>query len=966
MNLGKWALIDIETTGTDPQGDLVIDLGFLQFEGIKLVKTHSSLIHSERKLSHFIQKLTGITDEMLLVAPPWRETEMAMGELEGHQLLAHNSSFEESFLGKYFEGSHTKTEFQDTLLFLGLLFVDRSSLSLESFIVDFGISQNEQHRGLADSVDLLKVLLVSCALCLESKEFQHRKKLLFNAYTKYKLKEMWCFKLLDSPMEDLLSLAKTIDFDLKAKLAHTFTFFEKENSATESPDSDENNCPEDASFFSSLEFSGESVKSLWRHKNLNRLFPSYTHRKEQEQLSLRVGQSFKNSVHAIIQAPTGTGKTLGYLVPAGLFSLAQKSVVLVATGTKTLQHQIIKKDIPQLKKILGSTKKDLKVRSLVGSQNHLCELLFRHHGEEDLLMGTRPFHERYGLGLMEVIFGLNDVLGKQIKRGDIPYVLKKLNESVGAFEKNFAVDFRACIGKKCPHKGSCTYLEGLREAREADIIVGNHSLMFQWPKGISRPKHIIVDEAHKLEKEVSEAFKLETREGEFTRFVQSLEHLQGLGALFYLLNSAEDDSTELIAEIRETVNLHARALQDHLPPFRDVLERYFQSRSRYSSLYWNEAPMLLKNRLNDELSQSIYNYLENLAFIIKDLYDLITPHAQSYCSQDLKDENALLAFTKFESFYATLEQYHLCFQQLMKEDSKYASSFSYHEEYGFALTSVPIDVGEITYEQLLQGAESVIFTSATLGNADGSLGTRGMEWPLGHTYLPPEQRYRSGLFLPPLYDYENHAKVFLCDDVPPMNDKSFVPSVLEPVMELIKKLKGRSLLLFSSRVRFEMAREVLLKTLSHELPLFIQGMGNNVVEDYRKNPEGILMGMETFGEGIDLPGESLQFVLIDKIPDLRQDVVIQKRREFFESAFGNEFVDYFLSHRTRSLSQKLGRLLRRDEDRGGAIIVDGRIKRWKGKTIKEFTELTKPYHIHRSPLRDACAEISDFLLPYQN
>ena len=956
VSLGKWAVIDIETTGVHPQRDQVIDLGFLQFDGTKLIRTYSSLVRHEGKVSQFVQKLTGITSKMLRKAPAWGKTEVALGELENHQLLAHNASFESSFLERYFESSEGErlVEFQDSLFFLGLLFPERPSLNLESFITDFNINDEESHRGLLDARDLLKVMLVVCGLCLKKREYKTRKHLLVSLEAKYKLHEMWCFNLLNLSEEELTALAQSVEFDLWKHLEGLGGSGEQEKGGP----SLEMSCD--------LEFSGKNVKAIWQNKKLPKVFPGHRYRKAQEELSLRVGQSFKNNTHAMIQAPTGTGKTLGYLLPASLFSLGEEQRVLVATGTKTLQHQIMNKDLPLLRKILGVDEKELKVRSLVGSQNHFCELLHRRDLQEDLLMETRPFSQRYALATMDMVFGLNDLLGQEIKRGDVAYVLKKMNRDLEVMEKKIAVDFRACIGRKCPYKGSCTYFQGLLEARDAHIIVGNHALMFHWPKGLPRPGHVVVDEAHKLEKETSAAFSLELQERDLLVFVQSLEQQQGLSALFYLLNhqrGTTQETTELINNIRTEVKSHTVALRDHMGPFRDVCEQYFKRRAYYTSLYWNEAPMLEKNHLKDELSQGIFNHLESFHFIFKALDDLISPYAQLYSDKDFHEENALMAFSKFESFYATLEEYRQCLEQVLEDKTEYASSFSYHEEYGFSLQSIPIDVGRIVYEELLQGPESVVFTSATLGNSSGDFATQGVEWPLGHTYLDSKRRYRGGLFLPPVYDYKNNAKVFLCDDVPPMNDPHFLPTVLEHVINLIKKLAGKSLLLFSAKIRFELAREILLEKISNQFPLFVQGMGNNIVEEYRKSPQGILLGMEAFGEGIDLPGESLQFVFIDKIPDLRQDFVIKQRRDFFEQSFGNEFTDYFLAHRARSLAQKLGRLLRREQDIGGAIIVDARIKRWKGRTMSQFSRLMEPYEINRSPLAKACDEVYQFLSP---
>ena len=237
----------------------------------------------------------------------------------------------------------------------------------------------------------------------------------------------------------------------------------------------------------------------------------------------------------------------------------------------------------------------------------------------------------------------------------------------------------------------------------------------------------------------------------------------------------------------------------------------------------------------------------------------------------------------------------------------------------------------------------------------------GIEWSTGISYLSSEKRFKRGLFLPSLYDYKNKAKVFLCEDVPPFQDKNFVKTVLHPVMTLIRNIKGKSLLLFSARNRFKTACEILLDGLNAEIPIFIQGMGNSALENFKNTPESILIGMETFGEGVDIPGESLQFLFIDKIPDLRMDRIIEKRRSFFQKNIGNEFTHYYLAHRTRSLQQKLGRLLRSENDWGGAIIVDSRTKKWASKTMEQVKELMKPYEINRTNLGDACQEISKFI-----
>jgi ATP-dependent DNA helicase DinG len=237
---------------------------------------------------------------------------------------------------------------------------------------------------------------------------------------------------------------------------------------------------------------------------------------------------------------------------------------------------------------------------------------------------------------------------------------------------------------------------------------------------------------------------------------------------------------------------------------------------------------------------------------------------------------------------------------------------------------------------------------------------QGVEWMTGYTYLAPEKRFKSGLYLEAVYDYKNNSKVYLCPDTRNISDPMFVPELLTAVNPVIKALGGRTLLLFSSRLRFEKAVEIMLKEFEGKIPVFVQGLGKNVVEEFKREESAILLGMESFGEGIDIPGEKLQFIVVDKIPDVRQDLVIQKRRDFFEFKFGNEFNDYFLAHRTRSLHQKFGRLLRSESDHGAILLVDNRVKKWKGGTLRTFQKLMEPYQIISLPLNDACTSIKDY------
>lgn len=953
-SLGKWALIDIETTGIDASYDDIIDLGYLQFEGTQLVKKYSSLVKTEKPLSQFIQKLTGIKQSMINKAPRWQEVEVDLLELESHHLIAHNADFETKFLSKYFQNYDTdqREEFHDSILYLALLHPGRSSMNLESFLIDYALAESEMHRGYEDSLDLLKVMLVSTLVAREDKTFFKSVQQIVRDY--FDNGDFWLSKFLYLEEDELYEIAGQIDFDVDAAINK---FHEKNTNK------DIGNL--EALSWNNLNFSAEKIEEiLTSEEKLQQISPNYHFREAQLHLSKRVGQSFKNSIHSLIQAPTGTGKTLGYLIPSALFARENGERVLVATGTKALQNQAYSKDVPQLRKILGLDESKLKVTQLVGSSNHYCELLFRNKLQEDegLLGSLGPFAEKYAKAYMDILFMFNSLRSydQKINRLDAPYILKMLMPEFSDLDKEVAVDFRSCTGSKCPFSGSCSYIQGLREAQDSQIIIGNHALMMTWPKGVAKPEYIVVDEAHRIEKEATTMFTLGVSQKMLDSFIRSLESFQGIGALLYLL-SFEDASQEKTATIRKEVQAKREMIKEHQEDLPLLFETMFKKMPKYTSLYWNERLFPKKNDLKDATLTSIYNHLDSLSFIFESLYTYLYPYTTRYNVKDTDNDQKIMAITRFETFMASLEDIVVGLKTLIENSDEYTHSMMYKEGEGFVVQSAPVDVGRDIFKNVLENSKATIFTSATLANADGTMGVAGVEWMTGYLYLDNGRRFKTGLYLPPTFDYKNNTNIHICTDVPSIYQDDFVPRILDKVMPLILELGGRSLLLFSSKVRFEVAREILLKEYDSKIPIFIQGMGNNVVEDFKQANAGILLGMETFGEGIDIPGEKLQFLLVDKVPDLRLDLVIQDRRKFFDSHFGNEFNDYYLAHRTRSLHQKLGRLLRRTSDVGAAIIVDSRLSKWKGGTLKAFKNMMEPYEVHFSKIENACVEVAKYL-----
>lgn len=940
--------------------DQIIEVGFWRFEGLKLVDKYQSLVHLPHDLAPALTRLTGITSKQLKKAPRWEEVVPHVQELAGHTLLAHNADFEKSFLSSSFEKIERSrwgdipTSFVDSLMLFPLLDPKLSQLSLETILRNYKLKETEDHRALEDSRDMLRCLLRAKIIC--SHHPGHEK--LLNDWLAIKgLDTSWYGQFLGLGREQIEALASAIDMS-EQELMGMPTEIEKKSDN-----------PSSSRIFPQ-KFTGQDLEDFFhKDEEIRKFYPHYQVRDSQIQMAKRVGQCLKNHKHSLIQAPTGTGKTFGYLVPVLSFVEHCPDQVLIATGTKALQAQAMDKDLPELMKLFGKERTP-KVVKLIGSSNHWCEMLVRSQSQNlssigditsgpDLLSSTHFADHLFDLYL-EVIFFYHDQ-GQFFTREDFPFVLKTKIKNLSERERAVAVDYRSCLASRCPYRNRCGYIDGLQKAREANVIVGNHSLMLQWPKSQERPQFIIVDEAHRLENEATKSLTLTVNQSGLEYLFSQIDHAQGIGALFYLLAKKKDSqATDLIQQIRQEMLDWVTIAREHWDSIKEQAAVWFRQTPRYSEMYWNERPFPLVGHENAPLHQALANRLISLGETLGQMVQVLLPHGAWAEIQDWKSDEEKLAYGRFETFLAQLQDIHQVFTLSIKANPDYVHSLKFHQEFGVQLESAPLNVGKFLADSLFSQALGLALTSATLCAQDGS-DARAVEWLTGHSALAPDRRFRGPMLLPPVFDYEKRAKVFLATNTPKMNDPHFVSSILESVLPIVRELKGKSLLLFSSKLRFDQAVDYLLKELGQELEIFIQGMGKTVVEDFKNSQAGVLIGMESFGEGIDVPGDGLQFLLIDKIPDLRQDLVIEKRRELFEREWGQEFRDYFLAHRTSSLHQKLGRLLRTPNDYGAAIIVDSRAQNWKGRTLNDFSQLMRPYQLVIGPISESVEGALNFL-----
>ncbi|MBP5296515.1 MAG: DEAD/DEAH box helicase, partial [Bacteriovoracaceae bacterium] len=514
-----------------------IDVGFLQFNGLKLERRYSSLVHPGKiVVSRFIQKLTGISLAALKKAPAWSTVQDDLADLAEHTIVAYNAGFEQSFLASTLGSA---VQYADGLNLLPLCFPGAANFRLETFLAYWQLKPAEAHLGLADAEDMLKVMLT--AVYNLRHHYPEQDLFLREKFATYQLAQTWIGKFFHLDDLALVDLAGEIDFTipelpqaaalLAPSSAGAAIGLEEDSSTPPGAPADDASLGKRRTSSEDLSFSGAFIEKLLRDADLmGRTYPQHQFRQGQVDMARRVGQALKNNVHAMIQAPTGTGKTLAYLLPAMLLATVEGEKVLIATGTKTLQRQILGQEIPRVRQLLGLREEECPVAFMIGSQNHLCpqKLATAQNGR---LWPQESEEVRWAfLYLASIIFFNEQLLRHQdvthqcrlLSRAAISSAWKSKYPVLAQLETELAVDFRYCAGPRCPHAKCCAYQGGIKLARQAALIIGNHALLLAWPRGLERPRKIIIDEAQGMEKDATEAFHWELGQKSLASLVDRL------------------------------------------------------------------------------------------------------------------------------------------------------------------------------------------------------------------------------------------------------------------------------------------------------------------------------------------------------------------------------------------------------------------------------------------------------------
>jgi ATP-dependent DNA helicase DinG len=623
---------------------------------------------------------------------------------------------------------------------------------------------------------------------------------------------------------------------------------------------------------------------------LSQTHPAYEFRRGQLQMAQTVEQALSEKRHLIVEAGTGTGKTLAYLLPV----IRSGKRVIISTGTKNLQEQLFYKDIPFLEQALfpdGDRK--LSVCYMKGRNNYLCRKRLYDLTDQPVLNGLQEIEQYRAIAEWE----------KTTESGDRAE-LAALPESSVLWPK---LDARAenCLGQKCSQFDRCFITEMHRRAMESDIIIVNHHLFFadlaikQQADGapdagiLPDCAAVIFDEAHELEDVAGSYFGV------------SVSNLR-----------VEDLARDVEASLQHH-RLYTASLSGALRTLRERSQLFF------SVLPPGESRFAFENR-REFLEENGDEFLALLQAIGRLRSELETMHE--------KPEEVF-------NFVRRAEELRVQLKFLLEDENR--NTVFWIERRGARtgrgathvfLQATPIDVAPILAECLFSQLECAVLTSATLAVGGGFAYIKGR--------LGLENARE--LLLPSHFDYENQAIFYVPPDLPDPRTPQFPGKAAERIRRILEITQGRAFVLFTSYAQMNEVYNRLLGEL--EFPMLLQGDAPKrlLLEEFRQTPNCVLFATSSFWQGVDVQGDQLSCVIIDRLPfAVPSDPVVAARVRATDEAGGNAFFDYQVPAAVITLKQGFGRLIRSLNDRGLLVLLDNRIlKKQYGRV---FVQSLPPY-----------------------
>ncbi|MBN2470937.1 MAG: DEAD/DEAH box helicase [Anaerolineae bacterium] len=921
---GEIIAIDLETTGLDASKDAIIEIGLARYKDGQILETWETLIDPEREIPPFITSITGIRQDDVIGKPRINDVRRDIEQFIGDApVLGHNIGFDVGFLRRY-DMLYTNVQI-DTYELASVLLPTAPRYNLNSLSQQLGVALDDAHRALADAIATGHVYWALWQRLLEL-PLDTIQEIVDSARG---LLDDW--KAGPVFMAALETRAHTAMTDGSPRKAGASVFegdlFKPQRSGWQPLQPNANlqslNADQVAAL---LEQDGEMASQL----------AGYEHRPEQIKMLRAVVEAFNNRHHLMVEAGTGTGKSIAYLLPAIYWSLRNNERVVISTDTINLQEQLLNKDIPLLKQLLGL---EFTAAVVKGRNNYLCpRRLATMRRRRPTTVDELRVYAKVLLWLLES------------STGDRSEINLRGASELGAWSRLSAED-DGCTLDRCQTQmhGTCPFYKARRRAEEAHILIVNHALLLADVAAGSRvlPKYdyVVLDEAHHLEEATTNGLSFRLDQIALRRQLAELGG-QRSGILGDLLSHARGaipethlaQLSEYVASVEEAI----QAMEFHVNSFFNVILDFLkQNRLVHNSTYVNQVRITEQVRSQPSFSQvqAAWDTLSQFTTGISKAMNRLAMALGRLGDYDIEDYDDIV--NNIGAAARNMDEIH---QQLEAFTHKPDANQIYWVEVGqdqfrMSLHSAPLHVGPLIEEHLWQAKESVILTSATLQTA-GSF-----------DYIRDRLQATEvkTLDVGSPFNYHDSTLLYLPTDIPEPNaGYQYQEAVEEALIGLAAATGGRLMGLFTSYTQLRKTAQSITPRLAlGNINVFDQSDGSSrqaLLEGFKETEKAVLLGTRSFWEGVDIPGDDLSVLVIARLPfAVPSDPIFSARSETFE----NSFAQYAIPDAILRFRQGFGRLIRTRTDRGVIVILDRRILsksygRFFLDSLPECTVMRKP------------------------
>ncbi|HEU4837416.1 MAG TPA: helicase C-terminal domain-containing protein [Pyrinomonadaceae bacterium] len=604
--------------------------------------------------------------------------------------------------------------------------------------------------------------------------------------------------------------------------------------------------------------------------------PEYEYRPGQVEMARAVMRAFEEKRHLIVEAGTGTGKTLAYLVPAVAAALGGNGRVIVSTGTKNLQEQLMEKDIPFLQSVLP---KPFAATYMKGRNNYLCLNRLARAQSAPVLEGLDEvdYFEEVSQWSRET------EIGDRAELSNLPEFL--------SFWRHIDARSDSCLGQKCPEYDACFITRMRNRAQEADIVVVNHHLFFadlslrNGNYGSVLPDYtaVILDEAHLVEEVASEYFGAQVSNYQIDDLVRDLGMIP-----------IEDAGVD--QELTHSVARMSRFADNFFMGFRDGRGED----GRYPIIPGTFARRQSSGEMEATPLGELYMALEGAIARTETTLDAI------------KDKPP-----EIESLVRRLREIRFELEFIVTGTDKKFVYWIERRNRGVFLRASPIDVAGLLQDKLFEEVPTVVLTSATLSSGGNFAFIRDR---LGLDTA-------DDLIASSSFDYESQAILYLPAKMPDPRDRQWSLAAADEVIRILNATEGRAFVLSTSLAGMQSLFENVWSEIDY--PCLVQGSASKsqLLKKFRETPNSVLFATSSFWQGVDVRGEQLSCVIIDKLPfAVPTDPIVAARQRSIEDSGGSSFYQYSVPQAIIALKQGLGRLIRSTTDRGVLAILDPRLR----------------------------------------